>query len=190
MGVIALQSINILVIRNFKPSLVVDFNLLFKFYFLLISIAYIIFNPIWSTFTASITKGDTALTTVLLKKSIKISMVMILLVPLMILISDRFIQIWSGTNFHSDLSTNLLFGFWVALVVYSEPFKMLIKGNGELNSFLWIAILSTVLQILLSILLIRNLKYGIDGILLSCIFSQLIYLIFFRLKTKSILIGV
>lgn len=189
MSVIALQSINILVIRNFKPSLVVDFNLLFKYYFLLISIAYIVFNPIWSTFTSSITNGDLALTRVLLAKSLRISLAMILLVPFMILISDWFIQIWTDTNFHSQLSSNALFGIWVALTVYSEPFKMLIKGNGELNTYLWVAVIATIIQISISVVLIRNFHFGMDGILLACIISQLVYLLFFKLKTNSIIKG-
>ncbi len=187
LSVIALQSINLIVIRNFSPALVVDFNLLFKYYFLLISIAYILFNPIWSTFTSAIAKGEFDLIKVLLNKSLKISFLLIALVPLMIIFANWFICIWTGMTFNSHNYTNLLFGIWVTLVVLSEPYKMLIKGNGELNSYLSIAIIATFFQVLLSIIFIRNFSFGIDGIIFSCIISQLVYLIFFMIKSKNII---
>lgn len=190
MSVIALQSINILVIRNFKPSMVVDFNLLFKYYFLLISIAYIVFNPIWSTFTASLIKRDIVLTRMLLKKSLKISMILICLVPIMISITNPFISIWSGTVFSSSMITNILFGIWVVLVILSEPYKMLIKGSGQLDSYLKYSILFTSIQIFLSIFLINNYDLGLEGILMGCIVSQVLYLSFFYRKSEKILLEI
>ena len=187
MSVIALQSINIIVIRNFEPSAVVDFNLLFKYYFLLISIAFILFNPIWSTFTESIEKGDVKWTNKLLKKCLKSSVILTLLVPIMILIADPFISIWSGTSFNSSLVTNLLFGLWVILVVLSEPYKMLIKGSGHLNEYLIYSVIFTAIQILLSIALIRYYNFNSNGILFACIISQLMFLLFFYKKTQNIL---
>ncbi len=190
MSVISLQSINLIVIRNFKPSAVVDFNLLFKYYFLLISIAFIIFNPIWSTFTESIVKGDVEWTKNLLKKSLKSSMLLTLIVPIMIFIANPFISLWSGTTFNSSFSTNILFGTWVILVVLSEPYKMMIKGSGQLDMYLIYSIVFTAIQILLSIILIKYFNQNSNGILLACIVTQLMFLLFFYNKTVNILLKI
>ena len=187
MGVIALQSINIIVIRYFDPALVVDFNLLFKYYFLVISISFILFNPIWSTFTEAVVKKDLQWTKRLLKRSLQISVMLSLILPFMIIFSNDFISLWSGHLFTSSITLNILFGIWVVLNIVSEPYKMLLKGSGELNSYVVVSVLFTLIQLLISLVLIEVFDFALTAILLGCVLSQSLYLGFFYVKSKNIL---
>lgn len=186
-GVIALQSINIILIRYFDPILVVDFNLLFKYYFLVISISFILFNPIWSTFTEALIKRDLEWTQRLLRRSLQISLLLSTLLPFMIIFSNDFISMWSGQVFTSSLTINILFGIWVVLNVISEPYKMLIKGSGELNLYVLVSILFTFIQLLISLVLIEVFDFALTAILIGCVLSQLLYLGFFYTKSINIL---
>jgi O-antigen/teichoic acid export membrane protein len=187
LGIVSLQIINILVIREFSASIVTDFNLLYRYYFFLIAVATILFNPLWSAFTDALVKRDDLWVRQCLTKCYRYTIILLLSIPIFVLLSNKFICYWSGHTFHSSLAVNMLFGLWVAVVIVTEPIKMLIKGGGELNSYLRISILSTAAQVLISLVLIKTLHLNIAAILIGVVINQLSVLyILIREKNKML----
>jgi O-antigen/teichoic acid export membrane protein len=173
LGLISLQVLNLLVIREFSATIVTDFNLLYRFYFILIAIATILFNPLWTAFTDAIVKRDNNWINTCLNQCYRYVLVLLFSIPIFIAISNKFISYWSGTPFHSSLTINILFGLWVALVIITEPIKMLIKGSGLLKSYVMISFCGTLFQILVSIAFIRLLHFKVTAVLIGVILFQL-----------------
>ncbi|MBK0404103.1 hypothetical protein I5M27_13995 [Adhaeribacter sp. BT258] len=186
--IISIQAANIIIIREFSSLEVANYNLLYKYYFFLITISFILFNPLWSSFTEAIFKNDIEWILKILNKCRLISLILSLIIPILILSSNQFISVWTNQPFSSTLELNLLFGLWTFLTIYSEPQKVFIKGAGKIGSYVKVSIIFTVGQIGLTIALINYLNLGLNSILIVNIIVQFGYLLFFeRVKNSTIM---
>ncbi len=173
LGIVSLQLINLLVIREFSATVVTDFNLMYRYYFLLIAFSTILFNPLWSAFTEAIVKKDNDWVRACLRKCHRYSFLLVLSIPIFVLLSNKFISYWSGHPFHAALAVNILFGLWAAVAIVTEPVKMLIKGAGELNSYVIISLLATLMQAAVSVALIKYFNLNVAAVLIGVLICQL-----------------
>lgn len=144
-------------------------------------------QPFWSATTDAYIKNDLIWIKKSNKKLINLFFISSVIIIIMLLISNWFFKIWIGDKLLIPTSLSALMAIYFIIRLYSNTYNVFINGFGKLKLQLYIAVSGAVINIPLSIFLAQNLKFGLNGIIMATIFSQIIAAILIPIQYHKII---
>jgi O-antigen/teichoic acid export membrane protein len=183
-SIVIFSSTNVLIAHFSSQQMVVEYNLAFKYIFLINMVFSIMLSPFWSASSDAFYKNDFNWLRKSLKKLNKLSLFFSLIVILFALLSNYFYKIWIG----QDVLVSKELTFSVAILsivqILTSPSQIFINSVGKLKLGLIIYISQLTLFIPFSYILGN--KYGGLGVIASIIIVEIPPFFFLYKQAKLI----
>ncbi len=160
---------NFIITQLFNPQAVVPYNIAYKYLGLGFMVFDMILMPYWSTITVAYGKGETKWIKNAVNNLIKISIGAVVLIFIMALVSPFMYEVWLGELVTVPLSLTLMISLYFVIVVLYSPFNYFINGIGKIKLHMYSFGIGALLNIPLSIFLVRYLGMGVEGVMLASI---------------------
>lgn len=169
-SVIAMYSTdNLIITQLFNPEAVVPYNIAYKY----LSLGFVAFDmilmPYWSSITVAYGKGETEWIKNALNNLMRFSVGAVGLIIIMVLISPYIYKLWLGDMVEVPSSLTLMIALYFAVVVLYLPFNYFINGTGKIRLHTYSFGIGALLNIPLSIFLVRYFGLGVEGVMLATI---------------------
>ncbi|MFC4269732.1 lipopolysaccharide biosynthesis protein [Polaribacter marinivivus] len=186
-AVILYTTDNLIITHLFSPKDVVPYNLAFK-YFSILSMSFsIIVTPYWSAITDAYTKEDYSWIKKSIRSLMKISLGFSIICVIMVIIADQFYVIWVGKEIVIPFKLTLFMALFVMLSLYIQPFTFFINGIGKIRVQLIIGVLMAIINIPLSIILVKYYGFGVSGVIFATILCSILGLIIYPIQYLKII---
>ncbi len=172
-GIILYSTTNFLITQMFGPSEVTKYNIVYRYFSFILIIFSIIVTPFWSAFTDAFVKKDFLWIHKIIKKLRILGLIFIGILLIMISFSDFFYKIWIGEIIKIKFSLSIVVGIYFIVMIYNMHIVFFLNGIGKIKEQAIMAIIGAVIHIPLSIIIVKKLHLGIEGIILSLIFISL-----------------
>ncbi len=175
-ALIMFQSSNIIIAQFFGPSEVTSYNIGYKLFSVISMLFNIIVTPFWAAYTEAWVKKDILWIKRTVNNMFKIWVGFIFLGVILLFISVPFFNFWIGKEQMVDIPIS--FKLKVALMVYfllftfGNIFNTFINGVGKIKVQMYSLLLGAFLFIPISFFLIKELKWGIESVVIASILAN------------------
>ena len=181
------QSDNMIISYLFGPEEVTDYNIVNRYFSIIIVIFGVIMAPFWTAFTDAYQKNDF----VWIRKTMNILFQLIGLCIIgsffLFLISDYIYSIWIDQNINISRLLSGLMAVYVVLLSILNIFSFFSNGVGKIRIQLIINVLVALINIPLSYYFGKVLMLGTSGVLLATIISISIVVVFLMIQYQMII---
>jgi O-antigen/teichoic acid export membrane protein len=157
----------------FGPEEVTVYNIAYRYFTIGILINGIITLPYWSSFTEAFFKKEIDWIRTSIKKLNLISYMLIGGQLILLLIADEVIKLWVGDQIKIPLIMKIMLTLYVSIQLLAVPYNIFINGVSKIRLQLYVALLSIVITIPLSIFFCKTLDIGPSGVILAMLCSTL-----------------
>jgi len=184
-ALILYETDNIVITRTLGPAEVTTFNTAFK-YFSIITIAFaIIVTPYWSAFTDAYAKKDFDWIRQSINKMRKFWLYLSVLTVVLYFCADIFYSFWVGKVITVPRSLSLAIAVYVIVQTWQVIHAYMLNGVGKLRVQLILLIATSIINIPLSVFLIRQI--GLYGTVVANIIVMVIMDAIFTYQCKLII---
>lgn len=166
---------------------VTEYNVMFRLFNIPYMIFQIILTPYWSAFTKAYAINDFSWIKNNLNTLLKILGLVVLALFLIFIFNKELINLWVGNKITPSMSTAGFLFVYLSIQAAMLPFINFVNGVGKIKLQLYIATIASVINIPLSIFLVRNLSFGLNGVLLGNMICTLPFLILAVTQTYKII---
>lgn len=165
----------LLITQFFGPEYVTSYEIVFKIFSMTIFAYGLISVPLWSAYTEAYEKNDYAWIRRMLRVQVKIFLGFILAILLLVAITPMLIKIWIGRDFIVPTQLIVALAFFAAISIWNNIFAIFVNGIGKIRLQLFAATFAMLINLPLSIFLIKHTSLGVSAIVVgtccSLIFS-------------------
>jgi len=177
----------ILITQLFGPEYVTSYDVVFKL-FSVITISHgILMAPLWSAYSDAYHNRDFGWIKRAMQSQLKIYLLIIIGTIGLVFTAKPIISIWIGKDFIVDNKLIITMGLFILISTWNNIFASFINASNQLNVQINTSIIAIIINIPLSIALVRYLGLGVYGILIGTILSLSLFAIFGSLQTYNIL---
>lgn len=186
-ALVLFQTDNIVVTRTLGPQEVTTFNIAYKLFSLVIIIFGIIMTPYWSAFTDAYAKNDMTWIKQSINKMRMLWLYATLLTLVLYVFSGAFYKFWLGDKVNIPIPAllSLSMAIYVALTAWQSIYTYALNGIGKLRVQLILVIITAIINIPLSVILIK--WVGIAGTVIANIILVFIMNIVFTYQINQII---
>ena len=186
---LAILSVDRILVAQFcGASIVASYDILYKYFSVLLIIHGIVNMPLWSVYTESYLKGDYNWIKNTLHKMRLLMIFYIVVVVVMISISSKIFHLWLGTSdIDLNISNIILMGLLMLSLIWYQTYACFSNGIEKTKGQLIAGSAGAILHVPLAWLFVSKLELGLNGILLATFCSLLIYGIIGPLEAFKIL---
>jgi O-antigen/teichoic acid export membrane protein len=166
-GIIIFSTDNILITQFFSPADVTVFNIAYKYFSISTLTFTIILLPYWSAFTNAFVKKDMVWIKGGFKKLLLLWAIQIVGVILLAVLSRFAFHIWIGDNISIPVSLIITLGIYSIVYNWNNIFAYFINGVSKIRLQLYSAIFCGIINIPLSIILIKYSSFGVSSIVIA-----------------------
>ena len=181
------QLINIVISRELGPDLVTEYNIAYKYFFVLQSVIAIIATPFWSAFTDAYQRKDY----LWMKKTKKMLEIvwMLSVVALIIMLfgSNLFYKLWIGDKVLVRFSLSASIALYTAIYSLATIYMQLINGIGAIRLQLIIYVFGAIISYPLMVITCRF--WGVEGVVVVPGLVVLLQVIVIGIQLNKILEG-
>jgi O-antigen/teichoic acid export membrane protein len=170
-----LSTDRILITQLLGPEYVTTYEILYKYFSLVLLIHSIINTPLWSMYTEAYEKKDYIWISNTLKKMIKLMCIYFILILVLVLFGKIIINLWIGKEIKIMFSNLIWMGVMIILLVWHDIFAYFTNGINKTNNQLISTLIGAIINIPLTIFFVKNLNMGLNGVLLATSCSLLIF---------------
>lgn len=164
------------------------YDLLYKYFSALLIIHGIINTPLWSMYTEAYEKKDYIWIKNIFKKLNLLLILYIFISFVMIYFGPTFISLWIGNDkINIDISNYIFMALLTVTMIWHQIYAFFLNGIERLKVQIITTVIAAIINIPLSIYLVKFHNMGLNGILLSTILSLLIFNISGTIQTYSIM---
>ncbi|AZQ61550.1 hypothetical protein EI427_04690 [Flammeovirga pectinis] len=186
-AVILFSSDNLIITQIFSPDQVTVYNIPYKFFGIFKVGTSLILIPLWSAFTTAITKNDI----IWIKNTINKSLIFVTLISVIVLISmffaNEIFALWIGNNITIPNELNIIMGIYIICTMYLQVFSMFLNGSSKIKIQLYSGTLSAIINIPLSIYFAKRLNFGLSGVIMATLATNILSLILFVIQYTKII---
>lgn len=172
------QSNNLIITHTVGNEAVVEYNIAYKYMYLLVMLFNIIVTPLWSATTDAYTRGDFEWIKNTNKKLLKVVLLMALVGVFMLIISPLAYKLWVGEVYIKWGTTILLYLYSLFMMLYG-CYGYILNGIGKLRIQLIVTTALAILYIPLAVF--AGKVFGLYGVLsiftlgtiVNCIWSKI-----------------
>lgn len=132
-GIIQFQMVNFLIIRNFGPEEVTEYNIAYKLFNGLFMCWGIVIAPLWVAITDAKAKGDWEWIANAQHKYFRIFLLFLLIGVLIFSFSGLIYQIWVGENVSVGFEMSLCVFIYTMILIFGSLYVQILNGLGELR---------------------------------------------------------
>ena len=185
---IIMSSDRMITIQLLDSTNVTNYDLIYKYFSILLIVSSLISTPLWSMYTEAYKKKDYNWIKKTLRNLNLLLVGYLVLAFIMVLIGDKFILIWTGNkDIEIPLSNYIFMSSLILTMIWSTIYAYFLNGIEELNIQLITTSIGAIINIPLSIYFVKYLDLGLDGIILASITSMLIFNISGTIQTYRII---
>ena len=183
--ILVFQIINVVISRELGPEAVTEYNIAYKYFFVVHMAVNIIVGPFWSAFTDAYQKGDYVWMRKSTKKLEQIWILSIVVIVIMLGICNYVYHIWVGPEINVSFKLSAIVALFLIINNISSIYINLINGIGtirvQLITYLVIAMVSWPLMVMFSR------KFGLVGVVCVPIIAVLILAVLAKIQLSKIL---
>ncbi len=186
-GIIQYQTDNVLISRYFNPINVTEYNVVYKLFSVILMVFNIIMTPIWSAVTEAKIKKDFIWIRNVEKKLFRIWLVFVGVAILLLILSPYLFVIWLHNLVRVQFITSFGVMLYVCSMTYGMIYVYILNGLERLKTQFYISLVTMVVFIPMTYLLAVKFHFGLFGISLSLIISNINGLIAAPIELKKVL---
>lgn len=184
-ALILFQTDNIVISQLFGPQEVTKFNIALKLFSVITMIFNIIVTPLWSAFTDAYATKDFKWINDTFKKMYGVFFLIVIITFSILGISPFLFNLWLGSSIEIPFAISLGFSFYIIAYSWQTIHVFFLNGIGKVGLQLYLVLISSVINIPLSIYLGKFI--GLTGVIVSNTLLFTIMGIIFFVQTKKIL---
>lgn len=181
----------ILITHLFGPKYVVEYDSVFKIFSIVTFIHGIVLAPLWSSYTDAYCRNDLEWIKKNLYGQLIIFCAIVIAVILLALMARSIIYIWLGGEIVVSSQLIWVMGLFVAITAWNSVYATVVNGVGEIKLQLCTAVIAMLMNVPLSIIIVKVFGLGISGVVLGTICSLSIaaialpFQVYFKILSKS-----
>lgn len=160
-----------LITQLFGPEYVTQYEVVFKLFSVITFAHGMITVPLWSAYTDAFHRGDLVWINNMLRKQLLLFVGILLADFLLAVSAESIIKLWIGTDLKVSSDLIIAMAFFVAVSTWNNIFAMIVNGIGKVKLQLYTAVIAMVVNIPLSIMLVKQYGLGPSGIVVGTIIS-------------------
>lgn len=168
---------SIVITQILGPESVIEYQITQKLFNVFTMVFNIIATPFWSAYTYQYKAGNIDWIISCIKKQIKILYVFIFFIILMVVFFNDILMLWMRSRVTVHTSLIVLMAIYSIVFIWYNIFSYVANGIGKLKFQTIIYIIGCLLNVPLSIFMAKNMKLGVDGVILATIICLLLYCI-------------
>lgn len=161
------QTSVILVAQFFGPKEVTPYNIAFKYFSVISMMFAMLVSPFWSAATEAFIHNDVLWLKRMMNKLISIWVIGIIFGFLLLIFMNTVVKFWIGQTVQISYVLGLTLLLYVIMNAWNGIYSNFLNGIGKIKLQLYLAIIGAVINVPISILLIRVFHMGINGIVLA-----------------------
>lgn len=158
------QLMNVIISRILGPDSVTEYNIAYKYFYIIYMIALIIINPFWSAFTDAYNRRDFSWMRRMIKKLENLGFLAVLAIAIMYFAANYFYRLWIKDMVTVSTSTNISVAIYVILLLWGNIYMYMINGIGTIRIQLIIYLSFAAISYPLMTYMCE--RFGIPGLLL------------------------
>jgi len=167
-GIIQYQTSNIIIARNLGTSDVTSYNVVFKFFSVLLMINTIFLSPFWSASTEAYVKNDIPWIKNAMKKYNQLNLILFLIGILMLIVSNNIYDLWLGKGKVNIPFVLSLFGcLYFNTMIFGSKYVHFLNGVNALKIQFWASVISPLIFALLAVLLVKIMHLGAASLFIA-----------------------
>ena len=178
---------NFIITQLFGPKEVVPYNIAFKYMSISQMLFTIILTPYWSSITEAFAKGELEWIKKAMKNLIKFAVLVIFLVIVLVVVAPYTYKLWIGSAVIIPFGLTLSMAVFFSIVMMYSPFNFFINGVGKIRLHMYTFLFGAILNIPLSIFLVKYTFLGVEGVIVATIICVLPNLFLFPLQYFKII---
>ena len=185
--IIIFSTDNVIISNLLGPSEVASYHIVLKLFQVIITFTIIIQDPFWALYADAFEKKDYKW----IKKTIKRWNILFLPFSMFVLLLMYFakplIKFWLQNDLEIPVSLIFFMGIFVIVRVYGIIYMYFLNGIGKIRTQLWLYVFGAIINIPISIILVKYTNLGSSGVILGTIFSMLGLMILLPIQSFKIL---
>lgn len=172
-GVVQYESANIIISRNFGPEEVTSYNIVYKYFGMLVVLFTIFLAPFWSASTEAYLKKDLQWIKNSIKKYNILNVILVVVGIFMLIFSNTIYDLWLGKDKVQIDFVLSLWGFlFFCVSMYGSKYVSFLNGISALLIQFWASLFSPVLYILLVMVFIKNFDMGVYAVFVAAVLAN------------------
>ncbi len=176
-AVILNSSASILLIKLFGPNEVTVYNIVYKYFQVIVIVNTIIVTPLWSGFAEKFALKDYEWIKDIFKKINKLSVVLSLAIAFMVMLSPWVFHLWVGSRIVIPMTITVTMAIFFIQVVFISVYNMFINGSGKIKLSMYFTAFEIILYILLAFLLSKYVMGPLGVIVASIVTKSFTFLL-------------
>ena len=175
------QTDSLIIAHTLSPKEVTPYNIVFRYFGVVIMIAGLVMTPFWSAFTEANEKKDFNWIRKIISFQLKLFIGLVCFILVMFFSAKFVIPLWVGENI--VLSKTLLVGMalYAIISIWNNIFSFFLNGISRTKTQIRTSIVGAIINIPLSIYLVKY--FGVGGVILATIISLSFFAIFGAIDT-------
>lgn len=170
-AVILNSSTSLILIKMFGANQVTVYNIVFKYFQVIIILNSIVVTPMWSGFTEVLARKDYTWIKNAIKKINKISALLSIGILLMALVSPWVFELWIGDKVKIPLAITFTLAIYFIQIVFISVYNMFINGSGKIKLSMYFTAFEIVAYIVLAYVLSKYVM-GVYGVIVASIITK------------------
>jgi O-antigen/teichoic acid export membrane protein len=172
-GVVQFQTANIIIARHFGTSDVTSYNVVYRYFGMILMVFTIFLTPFWSASTEAYLKGDIQWIRNGIKKYNLLNLILFFGSCLMLLFSGAIYRLWLGEG---KVNIEFLLSLWgfvfFNISMFGSKYVYFLNSINALKIQFWACILSPFIYIVVSLILINYYHLGIYSLFIASVVAN------------------
>lgn len=177
----------IVITQLFGPEHVTEYDVVFKLFSCITIIQGVIMAPLWGAYSDAYHRHDLVWLQDMMKKQLKFFLIFVLIVVLLVFFAPHILGFWVGQEFTYNHQLYFMMGLFVLISCWNSIFAIFVNGVNRLRLQFITSIIALIINIPLSIFLVKFWGMGVDGVVLGTILSLSLFGITAPVQVYSIL---
>lgn len=178
---------NFIITQLFGPEEVVPYNIAYKYMSISSMLFIILLTPYWSSITDANTKGDIDWIKNSIRNLFKFALLTVLLIVILVLMSPFAYKIWLGDLIVVPFTLTISMAIFFTITVLYAPFNFFINGTGKIKLHMYSFAIGALLNIPLSVVLVKYTVLGVEGVIIATIICVLPNLMLFPIQYSKLI---
>jgi len=185
--IVIFTSDNLIVTNLLGPKEVTSYDIVYKLFQVVVTVAVIALDPLWALYTDAYQKKDFSWIKKTILKLNKLFVLFAVFVVVLFYAADSVIKFWLQRDLNINKNLILFMSIFIIVRVYGVIYMMFLNGIGKVKTQMWLFILGALINIPLSIYFVKYRQLGSSGVILGTVFSIITLAIILPFQTFKIL---
>lgn len=171
--IIQFQTANFIISKNFGPTEVVSYHIVYKYFGMLEMVTIIFVAPFWSASTEAYLKGDFDWIKGSMKKYNLLNILLFGVSLVMLLLSNFVYDLWLGKGtIHIDFMLSFCGFLYFNFAIFGAKYVKFLNGISALRLQFFSSLVTPILYLVSSLIMIKVFHLGVYSVFISAIFAS------------------